>query len=423
MLLIPVGAEGDDPKKPVVTIALIALNALWFALLYLTPGAYSWTADVETARASVRQYWSEHPRLPPPETLLRVLGSDGVAELAEEAKASPQGRTPAMGWLDDLDRLELDRRARQLEAALAKRPTMRWGFIPGHPTLVGLFMSLFTHAGLLHFAGNMLFLWAVGPFVERALGPMLFGALYLVSGIVASLVHALASGDVSMPLVGASGAIAGVMGALLVARARANIRFLFVPIVFMPKFRFLFGIPAFVVLPLWFLEQLSSARVEPDAPVAWWAHIGGFVFGMAAGAALVRVVKARAAKAPVRRTPTQPVKARPFGGTGAFGVSPGLKPVRAKLRIAVVSNGGGGQVVVHNARKILLKRELSAAEAGALAFDDVIELLPGPLDLRVEIRSPDGTVRHGAAPVVLRLGETRILRVEPRPAMLHVDVR
>src|SRR5258706_8934648 len=101
-----------------------------------------------------------------------------MAEVLAEVKAGAKSRRPAMAWLDEIDKKELDRRARRLEEAIESRPTRKYGFVPAQPTALGAFASLFTHGGIVHLGGNMLFLWATGPFVEAALGPVALLALY-----------------------------------------------------------------------------------------------------------------------------------------------------------------------------------------------------------------------------------------------------
>jgi membrane associated rhomboid family serine protease len=439
MLLIPIGAEEDGSRaKPVATIALIALNVIWYVVLNFSPGASAWKSEIETARKDVEQYWSEHPDLTPPESLARLLGAEEFDELAQHVKEAAAKRRPAMAWLDDLQRRELERRALRLEEALANRPAHRYGFVPAHPTALGALGSLFTHAGLVHLAGNMLFLWAVGPFVESALGAGLFSLLYLTGGAAALLAHRLASGPSPEPLVGASGAIAGVMGALLVRNAFAKIRFLWLPILWAPRLRLVFGIPAFVVLPLWFLEQVTSAKLEPDAPVAWWAHIGGFVFGMAGAAVLVRGPKGKPAPAPgpVRRAmpaakapAVSPLRAPGYGSarrasSSSVPAAPAPRPrARARLRVAVVSSGTQGGLVLTRGMEPIFRRSLDPVPAGSLALDETVELADGPADLRIELRLGGGGPRFTAVPAVLKAGETRVLRIEPRPSGVAAELR
>jgi membrane associated rhomboid family serine protease len=156
---------------------------------------------------------------------------------------------------------------------------------------LAIFFSMFLHASILHVLGNMLFLWIFGNNVEDQLGPVAFLALYLGGGIVASLVYVVGNLDSTSPLLGASGAIAVVMGAYIVWWPRARILSVIPPFFFLP-----FRIPAWIVLGLWFVLQLFT---QSSSGVATAAHIGGFVFG-----ALVALVLARTAGFP-RQTTTR----------------------------------------------------------------------------------------------------------------------
>jgi rhomboid family protein len=142
-----------------------------------------------------------------------------------------------------------------------------------------VFTSMFLHGGLLHLGGNMLFLWVFGPNVEDVLGRVRFLGFYLASGVAAAVAHTLlsvAAGDPLVPMVGASGAIAGVMGAYLVLFPRARV-FTAVPIFFFIRFMHL---PASFFIGLWFvLQMLFAFAGDAGSGVAFFAHIGGFVFG------------------------------------------------------------------------------------------------------------------------------------------------
>jgi len=156
---------------------------------------------------------------------------------------------------------------------------------------LALFFSMFLHASILHVLGNMLFLWVFGNNVEDQLGPFGFLALYLVGGIVASLVYVVGNLDSTTPVLGASGAIAVVMGAYIVWWPRARVLTVIPPFFFLP-----FRIPAAVVLGLWFVLQLFTD--SGSSGVATLAHIGGFVFGV-----LAALLLAQAAGFPRRAPP------------------------------------------------------------------------------------------------------------------------
>ena len=143
-----------------------------------------------------------------------------------------------------------------------------------------IFTSMFMHAGLAHIGGNMLYLWIFGDNVEDSMGSGKYLFFYLVGGIVASLTHVFTNPASQIPTVGASGAIAAVLGAYLVLYPRSRV-LTFIPIGYFIR---LTSVPASIVLGLWFILQLFNGVLSLGASdvggVAFWAHIGGFVSGV-----------------------------------------------------------------------------------------------------------------------------------------------
>lgn len=161
-----------------------------------------------------------------------------------------------------------------------------------------LFTSMFLHGSWLHLIGNMWFLWLFGDNVEDRLGRLRFVFLYLFSGLVAAGSQVLINWGDSMPMIGASGAVAGVLGAYMVTYPYARV------LTLVPFFYFFWPVvelPAVVFLGLWFLMQFLQGTMSLALPglggVAWWAHVGGFV----AGIALMKLI---APEPPGRRGPT-----------------------------------------------------------------------------------------------------------------------
>ena len=143
------------------------------------------------------------------------------------------------------------------------------------PIPLTILTAMFIHGGLLHLGGNMLYLWIFGNNIEDALGHFKFIIFYSLCGILATALHITSAPDSTTPLIGASGAIAGILGAYLLLYPRAKVHTLFIFIVIIKIIR----IPAFVVLTLWFLIQVANSS-SLEAGVAWYAHIGGFVAGV-----------------------------------------------------------------------------------------------------------------------------------------------
>ena len=193
--------------------------------------------------------------------------------------------------------------------ARAELVIQTFGYIPArlvHPAvwhyswwevLITLVTSLFLHGGFVHLFGNLIYLWVFGGAVEDALGHLRYFFFYIVCGAIGSLLHTIVFPMSIIPSIGASGSIAGVLGAFLVLRPRARIVTLFPLVVYWAMAE----VRAALFLPVWFLMQFfngflslaSAARTQEVAGVAWWAHVGGFLFG-ALCAVLYRATRKRA---------------------------------------------------------------------------------------------------------------------------------
>ena len=177
--------------------------------------------------------------------------------------------------------------------------TLRFGLVPADFSWVTLFTSMFLHGGFLHVGGNMLYLWIFGDNVEDRMGHGRFLVFYLLCGTAAALAQTMTAPDSVVPMVGASGAIAGVMGAYFVLYPQSRI------VTLIPLFFFfqVIEVPAILFLGIWFLMQFLSGvgsivtapAATPGGGVAFWAHVAGFVGGHQ------RRVPVSTARAPARR--------------------------------------------------------------------------------------------------------------------------
>jgi len=165
---------------------------------------------------------------------------------------------------------------------------LRWSLVPAHILtghgVITVFTSMFMHAGWEHILGNLLFFWVFAPEIEDVMGPLRFLLFYLLGGIAASLAEVLVNPASAVPGLGASGAIAAVMGAFVITYPRDRIR----TVLFLGWFVRVAFVPAVLLIGLWFLTQLFSevgalAQVQTGAGVAYMAHVGGFVFGTLTG--------------------------------------------------------------------------------------------------------------------------------------------
>ena len=154
-----------------------------------------------------------------------------------------------------------------------------FGFVPAKFSIITIITSMFIHGGLAHIIGNMWFLWLFGDNVESVLGRLKYFLFYMVCGIGAALGQFLISTSSQVPMVGASGAIAGILGAYMIQFPKARVHVLVILI-----FITTIAVPAQIVLGLWFLMQLTGGLgtlgMDTTGGVAWFAHVGGFISGV-----------------------------------------------------------------------------------------------------------------------------------------------
>jgi membrane associated rhomboid family serine protease/Zn-finger nucleic acid-binding protein len=164
---------------------------------------------------------------------------------------------------------------KQFEAANPNHFVQTFGFVPVNFFSLGLITSMFLHANVLHLAGNMLFLWLFGDNIEDRFNRLVFVLIYLFCGMFASALHAVFNWDSQMPVVGASGAVSGIMGAYLIFYPTAKLKILIMCRIL--------EVPALLYLSGWLVIQLiaafSSSQDQVASNIAWYAHIGGFLCG------------------------------------------------------------------------------------------------------------------------------------------------
>ena len=291
-MLIPLGHEQTSVRRlPWVTFTIMGLCLVVFILI--APDEHRSQMGSFLRLQQSLGYFTQHPYLEMDPRFRSIfvndLGEDQAAVFAEHMRLA--GPSPP----EDPDRLryEQNRFDTLVEAYFAGIDTSvlsRYGLVPSRFDASHLVTYQFLHVGWLHLLFNLLMLFVVGPFVEDVWGRPLFAAFYLAAGAVAGAMFAVRYPDLQMPLVGASGAIAGVMGAFLVRYLKSKIRFLiWVGVPIGP-----FGAPAWIIFPMWFAIQLFSAQsLDQQLPegggVAFWAHVWGFVFGVVFAAAMAQL--------------------------------------------------------------------------------------------------------------------------------------
>ncbi len=292
-MLIPIGHEESEVRRwPWVSMAIGATCILVFALA-------SQGEDRAHERAGERlvevfEYYYQHPYLEPEEALAGTADWWVMEYLEEGGQAAAGGDDVSLSQRR-IEQDELDRLTEEWHAAREDIPMYRWGLIPNDLQFGDLVASIFMHAGLMHLIGNLMFFWLSGPPLEDVWGRPVFAAFFFASGIVGGLLWVARYPESTIPLVGASGAVAGLMGAFMVRFWASRIRMFYF---FFFGFRFFTGTftaPAWVMLGLWFATELFWASALDSTAgnfggVANLVHVGGFAFG-AGTAALIRHLK------------------------------------------------------------------------------------------------------------------------------------
>jgi membrane associated rhomboid family serine protease len=241
--VFPIKDNIPTDRFPVVTVALILINVVVFLGLQGVKG-FSSVDDTTVVKYGAIPYelthWGKHCDL--------ASTPEGTKTIACEGKPGVRGKAPSQP-----------------------------------PTWLTMFSSMFMHGGFLHIIGNMLFLWIFGNNVEDSMGRVKFFFFYLLGGLAALWGQVLFSPNADVPTIGASGAVAAVLGGYILLYPRARV----LTLIFIIFFVTVIELPAVFLLGFWFLEQIYFGAADLTSPtgggggVAYWAHIGGFAFGLA----------------------------------------------------------------------------------------------------------------------------------------------
>ncbi|MCP4036660.1 MAG: rhomboid family intramembrane serine protease, partial [bacterium] len=292
-MIFPIGhEEGSVRRLPWVSFTILA--SCLVAFLLTDTSQIDAAPTSESLMNEAAQYWRDHAYLEPPPEIRDHVSYDvspnqrrQYLEILESNALEfyPDTREQLAAQKAEFERL--------VDLALGNTrpeglgdggdPYSRWGVTPDDMRVVTLFSHMFLHLGWLHLISNLFIFFLAGPPVEDRLGRPLFAALYCGAGVFAALFWSALSLQKNIPMVGASGAIAGMLGAFLVLYWKSEIRFAYF---FMFGFRPIFGTfkaQAWVMLPLWFGNEIFQAWLMDSlgfpGGVAYWAHVGGFVFG------------------------------------------------------------------------------------------------------------------------------------------------
>ena len=292
-MLIPLRHENMEGRRwPVVTFALIALNVLIFF------GTHWKIEEQEPERIEVRMHVlvlaATHPELNMPDDVEKFVNEvKRRAPVAAWQKLSSRKRKQEDAWdgqIRDVEnaqelQAEMDTLAQKFTELQNKSILENYAFVPAHPRPISYLTSMFLHIGWLHLIGNMWFLWLAGFILEDRWGRVIYPIFYLLAGIAASLVHTISDPSSIVPALGASGAVAALMGGFLARFPKLKIHMLWYMLIFRVRFK----APAYWLLPLWLLMEVFYGSLFGQASgVAHWAHVGGFVFGAVAALVIGR---------------------------------------------------------------------------------------------------------------------------------------
>ena len=294
MLLLPLRHENMQGRRwPIVTFTLIALNILAFL-------ATHWTIEAQDAgpeRVEVVKHLfllaASHPELKMGDDAQKLVDMvatkypDEWKELGSANRKSEDAWDARIRQVDDPVELqaEMDGLSQKVEDFSRNTLLARYAFVPAHPTAISYLTCNFLHVGWLHLIGNMWFLWLAGFILEDNWGRPIYAVFYLLAGAFAAQVHAWFNHGSLVPMLGASGAVAALMGAFLVRFPKLKIEMFYWIFIVRGRFK----APALWLLPLWGLMELFYGSMSRNSGgVAHWAHVGGFAFGMIGALVLSR---------------------------------------------------------------------------------------------------------------------------------------
>jgi len=283
MLLIPLKHENMEGRRwPVVTFALIALNLVAFLATDTT--IHSQQPELADVRTKILLLAAAHPELDMPLDVQEFVSNFAKSNVeawkkvgAQLQDAKKSSKVPSR-LLEDPEQLQatMDSLAQRFHETQEKSVLQNYAFVPYNPKPISYLTSMFLHTGWLHLIGNMWFLWLAGFILEENWGRIIYPIFYVLSGIGASLAHAAMYPHSVIPCLGASGAVAALMGGFLMRFPKLKIDMWGWAFFF----RFRFKAPAYWLLPLWLLTEIFYGTLFGQASgVAHWAHVGGFAFG------------------------------------------------------------------------------------------------------------------------------------------------
>jgi membrane associated rhomboid family serine protease len=289
-MLLPIKHENMSARRlPVVTLALIAINLVVFLGTHSTMEEQA--PQLSKTKVHLLLLAAMHPELKMTPQAQEMVSSFQKQHPATWRRIQDPSHDVVDPWdakmrlMEDPEALqqEMDSLTRDYASLSASSLTEEYAFVPAHPRAITYVTANFLHGGWLHLIGNMWFLWLAGFVLEDVWGRPLYTVFYLVAGAAALQFHAWTNPGSLVPTLGASGAVAALMGAFLVRFPKMKIRMAW--LFWLRLYRF--NAPAYTLLPLWLLmEVFYGALLGGASGVAHWAHVGGFAFGAIAAVGL-----------------------------------------------------------------------------------------------------------------------------------------
>jgi membrane associated rhomboid family serine protease len=281
-MIIPIGHESDTVRRlPWITFIIMASCII--VHIFISGAVNKKFKEVENTGRELIRYYFDHPYLALDTETKKLLFGEQYSQIERSLDIYryqvPNEFRPAQ----EEEQEKLDELAQKLKIALNDTPYRKYGFIPAQKSLLALLTYMFIHGGLLHLLGNLLLLYLTGPFIEDVWGRPIYAAFYLIMGMSSGFMFAQHYPHFTGPLIGASGAIAGIMGAFLVRYWKTKITFFYFFFFFL--IRGTFKAPAWLMLPLWLVLEFFNAKImdsispEGGGGVAHWVHVWGFAFG------------------------------------------------------------------------------------------------------------------------------------------------
>ncbi|MEE9389976.1 MAG: rhomboid family intramembrane serine protease, partial [Candidatus Aminicenantaceae bacterium] len=292
-IFIPIGHESEKVRRlPWVTFFIMAACLIIHIFISVEIGKKD--EKLKSTAKELLNYYTQHPYLTLDPEAKKLLFGPKENEEVEKMLASYRRReSRKIHLFQEDEQHKLDQLSQNLKNIIDDAPYRKYGFISAQKSFIGLVTYMFIHGGWMHLIFNLLFLYLSGPFIEDVWGKPIYTAFYLIAGMFSGLMFSLYYPNFMGPLIGASGAVAGLMGVFLIRYWKVKIIFFWLPYFLVT--RRTFYLPARVMLPLWLALEILYANVHDSSfpggaggGTAYWAHVWGFLFGVVVAAGMKR---------------------------------------------------------------------------------------------------------------------------------------